>query len=340
MNWEPYLQIRRVALESIDELRRTRFRDVLAPELAKYERFFQELVPFLEEQLGKNTTTRVEERMYEHMKDLYRRLEIEKAIHFPNYNNYKRPTLFVIENIILESIRLLATCIELHEAGRERYRDGFQRRWIDSYNERIEGVVNTFSQNLPCSEGYVSSLQNIKLELEKGPPEEVEPPVIASVKMKPTNFTSDGDFKAVAESRVGLMDFQLIALSMHAFKKSLCGTIDNCEPGAAGEQPAILAAFNLDNYKLFLENIEFYGNDKYGTQGIPDFETLEELFDGYSLSFPSPDGWGNPPHCCQRHLISELRSIGGAQRRRKTRGKKHRRYKKKTRKSRGLKLQK
>jgi hypothetical protein len=312
MNWDPYLQIRRDALESIDQLRLTRYRDELAPELANYERFFQELVPHIQEELNSPN----ERSVYESLKEFYSEVGIQKAIHFSHYNNFKNPSIFVMENIILESLRLLANIIELHEAGRRTFPGGFQRRWIDSYNDRIEALVRHLSQNLPCAEGYISSLQATKLELEAGPPEEAEPVVIAAVKMKPTNFTSDGDFSLAVTAPI-FKDFQLIGLSMHAFKKALCGAIDNCAKGAAGEQPAVLAAFNLDNYKLFLEAIEFYGNDRYGTSSIPDFETLEALVDAYGLSFPSPDTWGDPPHCCQATLRAALRTEGG--RRRKTR---------------------
>ncbi len=330
MNWDPYLQLRRDALELIDGLRLTRYRDALAAELEKYERFFQTLVPHIQEQLGANTAD--EHRVYESLKDLYGRIGIEKAIHFSHYNDFRKPSIFVLENIIVESLRLLASIIELHEAGRRTYPEGFQRRWIESYNDRIEALVRNFLLNVPCAEGYVSSLQATKLELEAGPPEEVEPVVIASVKMRPTNFTSDGDFSKAVTAPI-FKDFELIALSLHAFKKALCGAIDNCEEGPAGEQPAVLAAFNLDNYKLFLEKIEFYGNDLYGTGSIPDFETLETLFDAYGLSFPAPDSWGDPPHCCQATLRAALRHSDGGRRRKTTRRRKraHRRFTKRNR---------
>ena len=336
MNWDPYLLIRRNALESIDELRLTRYEDELAPELAKYEEFFQGVVSHIQEQVGRSQD---ESMIYESMKDFYRETEIEKVIHFSNYNDYRKPSIFVLENIILESLRLLANIIQLHETGKRTFAEGFQRRWIDSYNDRIMGLVLNFSQNLPCAEGYVSSLQSIKMELERGPPEEAEPVVIASVRMRPSDFTSNGDFRSILNTRFGLKDFQLIGLSMSAFKKALCGDIDNCAKGTAGEEPAVLAAFNLENYKIFLETIEFYGNERYGTQGIPDFDTLETIVDAYGLSFPSPELWGNPPHCCQAHLLAELRGTEGG-RRRKTRSKRQHRHKKKTRRSRGLKLQK
>jgi hypothetical protein len=325
MNWDPYLLIRRNALESIGELRLTRYEDELAPELAKYEEFFQGVVSYIQEQVGRSQD---ESMIYESMKDFYRETEIEKAIHFSNYNDYRKPSIFVLENIILESLRLLANIIQLHETGKRTFAEGFQRRWIESYNDRIMGLVLNFSQNLPCAEGYVSSLQSIKMELERGPPEEAEPAVIASVRMNRNDFTSNGDFRRAVNSRAGLKDFQLIGLSIHAFRKALCGDIDNCKKGAAGEEPGVLAAFNLDNYKIFLDVIEFYGNERYGTQSIPDFETLEALFEAYDISFPSPELWGNPPHCCQDTLNAELRGVEGG--RRKT--KRYKRNKKKTRK--------
>jgi hypothetical protein len=316
MNSERLLQIRQEALEAIDQLKRSPYRAALDDELQKYQAFFEGIVSYFQEQWAQKNRLNGEsdkEKLYNRLKHFLRANGIVKLIHFGDHAAYENPTLYVLQNVLAGSLRFLAAVLHTYSERKREFTDGPQRAWIDSYDERIHFALRDFSRDLPCMEAYNTSLQTLLDELQKGPPTEKEMlPSIVKTKMAKTNFQSDGGFSRIVTMPI-FKDYQLIGLTLAAFKKSLCGAINNCEDDETGNQLAIQAAFNEDNYKLFLEVIEFYNNPRYGTENIKTYADLFALYDKYKLGLPSPEEWSSP-HCCQKDLERALRGNEGGRR--------------------------
>lgn len=332
MDFAKLAEVQSEGLQVVDALLRTPYGDRIQATLLKYQRFFGNLVSYFTPFANESKAM-----LYERLKTYVLENHIQKVIHYDHYNSTPAPVISVLNAIILESLKLLALILREFQTASVRYVGGAKKEWIDSFEPRINAAVNDLEGNLPCAEGYISTMQRLFQELEAGPPEENTRSIVVARHMAPGDFTSDGEFRR-AIPRPTLKDFQLVGISIVAFQKSLCAKIDNCKEGPAGREPEVQAAFNAHNYQMFLNAIEFYDNPTYGTGMFKTFADVVATIEMYGLILPDPNEWV-PPHCCQKTFREHLQGYEGGKRKRKTRHQKQKR-RFRTTKKRALKFSK
>lgn len=332
MNIQKLNEISTEGFQLIQKLRQNPYTGPIMDELARYEAFYTGLIPFFDAEYKRknqiNGATDLE-KLYTILKSYYSKLEFKKAIHFADHRQTKEPYLFVLNFVITGSLRNLAAFLDLYTSYKTDFTEGYKKIWIDSYDDTLKYVLRDLTTNTPCREAYNRTLENTILELQSGPPEKEEEKSNIQILMKPEQFKSDGGFRLAVKPIY--KDYQLIGLSLAAFKAALCTGIDNCKEGDEGKEVEIQQAYNVNNYKIFLSVIEFYNNDSYGTKMFPNFESVVSFIDTMGLSLPEPKEW-LPPQCCQATLKHELREYEGGGRRYKRKTKRKTKRSKRTRK--------
>lgn len=319
MNIGKLSEITQEGFTLIEKLRANPYASSILDELNRFEAFYTGLIPYFQAEVQHknqiNGTTDLE-KLYTILKQYYHKLGFKKVIHFIDHIQTKEPYIFVLNFIITGSLRNLFTFLDLYTLSKIKYKEGFQKEWIDSYDTYVNIALRDLVLNTPCREAYNRTLENYILELQSGPPEKQAEQSNVQILMKPEQFKSDGGFRLAVKPIY--KDYQLIGLSIAAFKAALCTGIDNCKEGKEGQQVEIQQAYNVHNYEIFLSVIEFYNNTSYGTTMFPNFQSVVDLIENYGLSLPEPKEW-LPPQCCQATLKQELREYEGGRRRRKLR---------------------
>lgn len=317
MNIQKVNELVTEGLELIHKLRENPYTGPVTKELNRFEEFYTGFIPYMESKLqGKNRNSingdTDLQKLYTILKQYYAKVGFEKVIHFADHTQTKEPYLFVLNYLITGSLRNLYTFLDLYTLSKIKYKEGFQKEWIDSYDTYVNYALRDLVLNTPCREAYNRTLETLILELQTGPPEKKVEQSIVQVYMTPEQFKSDGGFRLAVKPIY--KDYQLIGLSLAAFKAALCVGLDNCKEGDEGNQSEIQRAFNLHNFKIFLDVIEFYNNDSYGTSMFPDFQSVVDFADAMTLSLPEPNDWSSP-QCCQETLKLGLREYEGGKRR-------------------------
>ena len=209
-----------------------------------------------------------------------------KKFHFDQYKDLPKPIIYILY-IFLSELNLLFDLIHQYNSININYTEEYKILWKELLDENFTILCRQFGDQLPCMEGYTSDLENGLnfMRNEPSKPADIEIKLILSKE----DFKDDGGFNARV---TGLLDWQIIGLTMKTFRMTLCGLYNNCEI----DHELIRQAYNLPNYKTYLDYIDFY--KKYPT--ITEEFVLSTIEDGIDNSEDSiPKG----KFCCKQELM-------------------------------------
>lgn len=227
-----------------------------------------------------------------------------KSIHFKYYEHYKQPIIFVLKNIILEGLTLLCKIIKIFNEHSDILRND-----THIYNT----TITEFSKKVPCYEEYVRKLQGYVMIIERkiNNSASFSEKNTLSENMKITDFKYDGGFKDNYNPILNLD--QTILLTLISFNISICNLNDIC--GSKNNiSELVKSSYNENNYKTFLDYIQFFNNDNYKTNGI-DWKFIQNYFITNDIDLPSQENLNADKICCMSYLKERQKYvfIGGKQ---------------------------
>jgi len=300
-------------IETINIIYSVKHLFIIDPELNKINDFLEEIIDIDNKKLDTN------DKLYTRIIDLYNKYNL-KLYHFNDNKKYKTSSLLFI-NVLNEEITLmkqmifLANKINLNSKEvKITDKSVVNLKELETIKTRYINICNEFIEKNPCLEQFVTTIYpRVIKPLEEIIEKESNIDIIDKSlrnnniknKMSKTDFNNDGDFKKYHNPSYKL--YQNILLTLLSFQKSLCGDIDNCK----NNNSKIIQSYNANNYKKYLEYIEFFHNDKYKTKEI-DWNKLKNIFEKeYMLELPNPEYFTGEKICCIDEIKDRQQQIIG-----------------------------
>lgn len=289
---------------------------IIDPELNKLNKFLEELLDYMDND-NNNTNTILtinNTQLYEYINIIYEKYKL-KLYHFNDKKKYSTSSLLFM-NILEEEILLIRDMIILY--NKLKNTTIMSLKDMEIITNRYNNICNEFISQVPCLEQFVTTIyprviKPIEDLLEKENKQDIQTNINViknnvKEKMNKKDFKYDGDFEKYYNPIYEL--HQNILLSLISFRKSLCNHENDCEKNNI----QTIRAYNEDNYKEYLEFIQFFNNEKFKTLGI-DWNQLKNIFNSYLLDLPNPSDYINDHMCCLHELKdSQQQIIGGRKR--------------------------
>ena len=265
-------------LKIVNDIQMAPHLEILDKELIKYNLAFTNLI-FLKLS------------SIDQFKDLIKSMKINKVIHYDHYRQNSTPILIrLMLNIYLQEITLLLDVIKQYNIIDIPYDEPGLTNWKKDIDDTYHRICSEFSQQLPCMEGYIATLHTL-LNTMRTPPRPQEN-IRQNVLLTLDDFTNDGDFFMLTEN---VFDkWQIIQLSIVAFKNVLCGTRNSCTENFE----EVRQSFNIHNYDLFLEYLDFYNHFAY-------LDITPEIVGMVSIDI-EPNSEPINKICCKKDFVTNL----------------------------------
>ena len=106
------------------------------------------------------------------------------------------------------------------------------------------------------------------------------------------DFKNDGDFNNYFNE--SSKDFEIIGLSIKSFRLSLCDRLNDCNK----DDIELRNIYNLNNYLIFLDYIDFYKKSKLTKEYIIKF--IDDYLGGIDVDSIPPNRF-----CCKKDLFEK-----------------------------------